>query len=203
VNGETQLVNGSAAAISATADGSGGFLTMPDGDILDTTLYNTDGQTGPSNYDTPGDQALVLTASSSGQLVVEPSQAATYGSSQDWNVRSMAYTVDVPATQLSTSPPTAVTYGCLNGWNAMYGNLEQTSGVDTTVALVTGPGPYDLVDPLLTGDTRAAAATSWCTADRRQARWWPRSVTCAPTRPIRRHRGSPPTTGFLPEPATA
>jgi hypothetical protein len=129
VNGKTQLVNGSAATIAATPAGTDGFYTMPGGDIIDTLLYNTDSQTGPSNYDTPGDQALVLTASSSGQLVVEPSQAATYGSDQDWNVRSTAYAVDVPATETSIPLQSAsVFYGCLNGWTPSTYNLAPASG---------------------------------------------------------------------------
>jgi hypothetical protein len=130
---------------------------MPDGDVLDSAAYSTDSQTMPSNYDTPGDQALVLTAGSSGQLVVEPSQAATYGSSQDWNVQATPYAVNVPATQVSTFPPTVVTYGCLSGWTPTEGDMEPTSGVDTAFSLVTGAGPYDLVDPLLSGDSAASS----------------------------------------------
>jgi hypothetical protein len=119
----------------------------------DSATYSTDSQTGPSNYDTPGDQALVLTASG-GQLVVEPSQTATYGSNQDWNVWSTAYAVDVPATEMSIPLQSArVSYGCLNGWTPETYSLEQTSGAETTVSTVTGAGPYDLVDPLLSGDS--------------------------------------------------
>jgi hypothetical protein len=119
----------------------------------DSATYSTDSQTGPSNYDTPGDQALVLTASG-GQLVVEPSQTATYGSNQDWNVWSTAYAVDVPATEMSILLQSArVSYSCLNGWTPETYSLEQTSGAETTVSTVTGAGPYDLVDPLLSGDS--------------------------------------------------